>query len=333
MSGVVYKGWVPTLTGRLSFKHFGVAKKPIRAVRRLRQFDDGGLLAVAFQRRKPKDSILPEWIRKRRGIYSTFYFLAVGHTDGPDNSLYGRLYVFCDTPSTPWKAIRKGIHRRKESPETLFHQVETANLGQTPSHEYQILLAEFDEQLHEDAFFSTDFQLERTGELTLSIPTSEDLFRIGAHNKVSGKVKYDPESADVATLGHQTYMFLKEICHTHQHHPDGNDTMITAHRADNAADANEWKRQTCRQLHHYVVEYKKHQKPYYAFASCGVISYLESFSRIMELPPIQALGFDELKFSIDAKLKELNQKNLEKRTFQGYFLSLFLDLRQKRMTV
>lgn len=95
-----YRGWIPTVTGRLSFSHFGDCK--LRRSQSLSRADGISRILIVRQRRTIWDVMLPTWkpFERAVGLRGSAQFICVAKTFdvGADRQgvLRGHAYIISD---------------------------------------------------------------------------------------------------------------------------------------------------------------------------------------------------------------------------------------------
>jgi hypothetical protein len=84
---------------------------------------------------------------------------------------------------------------------------------------------------------------------------------------------------DIATFSGQSYFFIRDVVHTHQHHPPDQDKIITLH---NVSDGNDrgWAAASVRSLFNKVIEFKQMRTTERCISALGVLAYFRTFMKI-----------------------------------------------------
>ncbi len=84
-------------------------------------------------------------------------------------------------------------------------------------------------------------------------------------------------------LSAQSFYFLKDIGHRHQHHNERTDTVTDLHRVSgNPNDDLKWREETLFNMYRKVIDFKRHPENL-NFTDClGLLAYAEAFGKISE---------------------------------------------------
>ena len=171
----IYKGWVPTVGGRLSFSIVGHSSHPSRAVN-ANVADKSKRYLICYQKRKLLDSILP--IKNilaplLLGIHGRYWFLCLASTSNSladsDSEMRGHLFIFHDKSS--WKSDVKPLVKDRQALLKKFRDLQANDLAGYFEREYDGLI----KSVWERAGYYAEFILERNGETTIRVPDLLDL--------------------------------------------------------------------------------------------------------------------------------------------------------------
>ncbi len=91
-----YVGWIPTVNGRLSFRHIGDTRHPTESI--VANLDtDGARLIVAYQRRPLSDILFPSIIHWYRDISGEFWFALTAKSNESAllaDRVSGKIHIF-----------------------------------------------------------------------------------------------------------------------------------------------------------------------------------------------------------------------------------------------
>lgn len=319
-----YRGWVPTVGGRLSFKHFGESAFPCRTISATA--GHGSSRSVfAFQRRVLKDSILPRSVFRRLFECETdFIFLAAAGVN-QHLALAGHIYVFfrgINANGLKWRDIRSRIHDNSRN-DSFFTRVR-----KSPSADGAAFLTEFLRDHHNyllaNSIHHSDFTVDRDGITT--IHPADNLRSIEANRAAT-----EPDDWDY--MAQQSFLFLRDITHTHQHHPASDDSLTTATCVIRSGvvqmSDKDWAEKTARLLYRFIIEYKKNNSARFALAAKGVTSYLKTFMGIATKRYPQAnldisCEFDNMNDSIDTKIHTIELRDALRARFLDRHLNPIL---------
>lgn len=260
-----FRGWVPTVSGRLSFSVLGRTEYPSRAVY-ANVADHACRYIAIYQRYDISDAIIPSHFL---GITGDFIFLVIGNTidtdDGSQFELVGECFIFHDHALWNAAILRElsdyqDFLRRYSY---LTHQPlsDYANYQQT-----RIL-----DICRSHASFCANLILPRRGTATISVSVS---------NITSAAAPRLPADAQrrlsiIHALAAQIYFFVKNLAHHHQHHDPTTDTIIDLSYISN--DDVAWRLNTLFSMYRTVIDYKRNPHSS-SFNDCiGIIAYARTF--------------------------------------------------------
>lgn len=299
---MAYFGWVPTVTGNLSFTTLGRGSFPSRSIR----IDtENGF--VIYQKRDLLDVLVPyaddvvvanflretiaNWILQISGKFS---FFMVASQESGDERCTGTIYLVAHAGnSKPLKvATRKFSQSNGENDALAF----------------------FENAISEMSCYKSDFELERQGRLKLISQSQPDDF-----SSVEG------------ILVNQTFFFVKDISHVHQHHDPRHDaiTVMTPETDDPNVG---WIAATQQALYRSIIRYKRFRNEKALFRASGILAYTKAFQTSYVTPagpPLESKVFHhaELEQSLNVSRSEIqhfDQKRLARiETFRNFFFALF----------
>lgn len=285
-----YAGWVPTITGQLSFSLIGLGGAAPDCVTANVEFWDEKAghprrRVAVVQRRVTRDLPLTVWPVPYlfRSIAAEFILVGetqpalrpiiqdgkIGRRDDEIGVLAGELIVlpFHDTQSRSERALIRKIRKRiaaagDSTPRAVIGS--DAALGL----DLQAWIAEAARAGLTLARFR--FELYRTGEFRIeqvkSIPVAED-------------ADLDQDEFD-AILASQTYYFVKDIAHRHYHHRPSTDNLLPLTPLK-ASDDVSWRRETLWSLARAVLEMRRSGKLPGHKSALGVLAYAEAFQGLL----------------------------------------------------
>lgn len=328
-----YRGWIPTVSGYLSFSVIGQCDHPTKTIS-ANVVDDTDRYVVAFQRRSNDDPLLPwisPWIpiirandviglRRDRDLF----FVLIAHarkTGSKPNSLNGSVLVY---RRKDWRAARK-FYRRTQKFLTLFEK------STKPRHEK--LYPRADRALRTSSAPSLatfEFSIQRNGLVAITmINVNPDVKLVD--ERESKRQSFD-EKWVKDQLAAQAFYFLRDMTHRHQHHSPCSDLMTTLHHVGPPGetavaplaptrDDIVWLRRVYQHLTRGVIRQKREGDEPALEESLGILAYALSFQRIArehlqtaaasdddkkaagEFPENVTHNHDMLKASIEARLK------------------------------
>jgi hypothetical protein len=272
--GQSYRGWIPCVSGRLSFSVFGRTLHPTKAV--WENLADHQLrYLLVFQRRNLSDAMIPS-----KGIDARFVFVFIANTiQGKVRNqeyLIGKSFIFSDNRA--WSSIEKMLRSYQNdmrSFRTNSHAGVDPDLTSFIRNREGALIV----SLESSAEFSADVCICRTGTVDLKADLAI-LDKSGTPNLPSEHLL---KNARLRTISAQIFFFLKDIGHTHQHHDSSTDTITDIHSFDGTPQGDlSWRCNTLYNIYRKVIEYKRNPHAS-TFNDClGLIAYADTFRGICE---------------------------------------------------
>ena len=298
MGSRYFVGWVPTVTGHLSFTTIATGHFPTRCWRR-----ELGKRLVAVQRRDLLDVLIlyadsSEVMRFFReklanlivGISGRFWYLLDARESDDGEMLYGSIHMV--------PAANNG-----EFVKSLRHWLAASgNLAD---------LEKINPSLRKASCYSVKFSLERGGKVTIT-PDDGNGDRQLQH-----------------VLANQIFFFLKDISHVHQHHHPSHDAITEVTEISNAADESKWIAETQFCLYRAIIRFKRFRNEKALFRAAGILAYAQSFDRTYGkgASPAKRFNVDELKESLAVGREEIthfrNRWISLTETFRAFFFGLF----------
>lgn len=293
-----FSGWVPTVTGHLSFSILGMGSFPNKCIRS--EFVDG---FAVLQKRDLLDVLIPyaddssvlsffrekmsNWMLRISGQF-TFLMVANWPEEGKD-CCSGRILMIANSQA---KSAVKGIKNR-------LRTVERDKLTKD----------ELEKIAEHDCCYCAEFTLERKGKLTISVEPQES------------------ETSTIDTLlANQAFYFVKDVAHVHQHHDPKHDaiTEMTLIESDNEA----WMQHTSYSLYRAIIRYKRFRSEKALFRASGVLAYTKAFqTNYPTKEGAKKFAHEELEQSLEvsrAELQHFDQKRIASiETFRNFFFALF----------
>ncbi len=332
-----YKGWIPTVTGRLSFDFFGDSDCPSEAISQ-NISDSVSRYAIIYQKRRLSDATLPCKHRTARlffNLQTVFWYVCLGFSSeivlqkdscanqgSTEPSLEGILYIFQDDKI--WIETAKKLIEPAQSILEKFSSRDPLIKGNL--REFDKKYNELSLKLREEAMFCAKYELARNGILTLAIDESLPPFK--------NAPKFPKDLNKKNHLQHivcsQLFFFLRDIGHRHQHHHPTTDTIIDLYPS--SSDDATWRRETLRSLCRKAVEFKRGKRYELYSSALGVLAYIKSFQYVndTENPTVKVLpGFnvDALEKGINAAIHsynfQINQKSARNDTIRNIVIAIF----------
>lgn len=273
MEIIAFKGWIPAVSGRLSFTAFGDTHHPNEA-RSVNVADSKIRFLVAYQERTTSDGLVPRLFN----LDGAFCYLFLAKTADGDSFkqqfLIGRTFIF--SLKSGWKSVLPHIadlqahlasFQDHAHPSLEDHMVELFDNANFMSKRY--------------CLFYSDISIGRNGTTDVKVEWPQQVAANAPLCPSSGRLK----EKFVHQLAAQTFFFLKDLGHRHQHHNPYTDTIVDLHSAD-VRDV-DWRLSTLYSIYRKIIHYKRHPDKE-TFNDCmGLVAYAESFHEICteDLPP------------------------------------------------
>jgi hypothetical protein len=276
--GATFSGWIPTVSGALSFSTFGDVSHPPRA-KRANRSDGNTRYLICYRAKDCSDVLLP--VRSLLGpillrLRGKLRFLCVasapiGET-GTQDVLRGQVFIFDDR-----KIWREHVLPRVAEAQTKLtkfkYGVDGVDLATYFGARFQTLL----DELPTYSAFNASFTVTRTGMAELIVPDPM-VVRSGAPRLPTEEPKRRHVTHLIAA---QLFFFLRDIGHRHQHHDPNTDTIVDLYDTTNK-DPFDWKLQTLFALYRKVISYKRIRERGSYSASLGVVAYANTFRALIE---------------------------------------------------
>lgn len=189
---MTYKGWVPTITGRLSFSKIGTGDFP-RKPKTWRETLPSERRIVVMQSRLTSDAnLIFQPLSKLLNIAfdecGSFEFVLIARSNHHEKYEYisGFVLIFKEDKKRLLSKALEGICSHD-----LFQKV--SNFSQF------------------DPICKSEFRLSRNGKIVISTDLSDD---------------------EEAIVSPQIYFFIRDVVHKHQHHEDTSDTILEVYKDD-----------------------------------------------------------------------------------------------------
>ncbi len=295
---VSYEGWIPTITGRLAFRLIGDCdSRSMVAARNVTNEQTRLILCCQF--RDLSDSALPSglfgWMFGSK-VYSAakklkgrFWFVlwAKGErkSESPTiSSLSGSVLIYRDAPK--WNRIQnQGISAGSTAFEKIADMQERLKLWNDKLQQGErveslsnlFLQGSQDKRLLDDLTIQcdarVDFDLDRAGMLKIF------MHEPAAFSPLAPRLPSDERAANRLRkyICTQSYYFIKDLTHTHQHHDTTTDTLLDIY---NSEEEN-WQYSTLRSLFRKAIQLKRSKDPADYSDSIGLLAYARSFKSLV----------------------------------------------------
>jgi len=242
-----FRGWVPTITGNLSFATIGQGRQPKRAFK-VAKASDGVRFVVVAQKRRTTDvpfALIGDainWLRRREGytVYTLF-----------GKSLRSEDYQLLTGPCV--ELTPHEYNRLQELLKSLRNDdLDDQDFGTL----FDELAAKFSDASENPGCGMSAIELHRDGKVEIAFNDIEE-----------------GEAQDVAS---QIYFFVRDVCHVHQHHAPTSDTILDV--VPLSAGDHHWKRETLYSLYRWVIQQKRSRTPSAYVDAKGVLAYARAFT-------------------------------------------------------
>ena len=268
-----YKSWVPNVTGRLSFSEIGSTSHPSRCVR-ANEGDADKRFIIAYQRRVTLDAIVPKkeiLSRKFYGLEGEMWFACAARTESHNErameKLCGKIFIFHKKELwRGWAERTVKLAQEKLRNSMAFSDDQSIkNFDQT----YNSTLSE----LQKLSSFNVNFELIRTGDVEINHDTNDP------HIENAPYFGDPPNEHLVHIVASQTFFFLKDISHNHQHHRPNTDTILDIYPFKSERY---WREQVIYSLYRKIIQYKRNPNIRTISDSRGVLAYAKAFLGVCE---------------------------------------------------
>jgi hypothetical protein len=284
-----FKAWVPCVSGRLSFRHFGESLRPYATTIAGKRWDGTTEKdLIFFQSRYIYDGLNPN---KDAGKMA---FLFVGkYTPGSNSPLSGSVYWFkrLDWQSGPSANVSRALGLLAARSEVFTRVERPMNLDALP------------DECQRSCWSSYKILLERDGELTIELP-----------GVTTEKLKDHPEWV-VQRVVDEVFFFIRDVAHSHRHHPPTSEAYIYSRRCNGTLESDlKWRVATLSTLQRAALSSRTFAGTIDAIHGKGILAYADKFRDLCKQkhPSELAIG----KFDGDSLAKSINA-DVEARTAQG----------------
>jgi uncharacterized membrane protein len=300
---MLYKGWIPSVSGFLSVTAFGDGDFPTRPKRH--GFNDR---FIVEQKRDLLDTLIPlatddvlgrtarellsGWVLGISGRFTLFLFAE--HDEASDEFL-GIISLFSNwDDKESIRKLRKSTSKIKD-----LDLVSATDWYELRS----IALAEGRRLGH--------VRISRSGEC--SIKTQTDTI--------------DPkERSRDHLIADQMYFFIKDIAHRHQHHHPEHDALTRLSLAA-SEDDKQWVFDTQQTLYRQIIRFKRYRTKVSLYQASGILAYTRAFERSFDdVSGLKKYYTDELEKSLEVARSELESESAVRIGFQTSFLTILFGI-------
>lgn len=328
-----YRGWIPTVSGHLSFSVLGQTDNPTKATT-ANVVDDKHRYIVGFQRRPILDGLIPILnaylpVFRGKGLIGlrrdrNLFFVVIGKAQKSataPNALKGKILIY---RPKDWKSARAHVENCQKILFDLEEETKKINKPLYPGAEQAMNVSSA------SALAEFDFILYRNGIVSISMEALSKLVKIVPESDYELNSQYLEWVRD--QVASQAFYFIRDMTHRHQHHCPTSDTLTNLHRVPAAHglpvghrlsfnDEYAWMLRVYRHLSRGVIKQKRDGDDSALEESLGILAYTRAFVAIARdhlaaiaysnvakeqaacFPGTAKHYFDTLKASIEARLK------------------------------
>jgi len=283
----MYKGWIPTLSGKLSFENLGNVNYPTQCFTLNKLDSDGKRLLLCHQQRSGLDGIAPGFLYKLKfGVGQKIEFLLFAE-ETSCGELQGHIFWFLDNMKTFLRELHSfSVNELLEKKDAILHKAKNGSV------------------------FFCEIRMKLNGELTLLPMQGQPR---------EGRIRSDRGYFKPLE---QCYIFVKDLCHGHQHHPKDDDQICTIFKVDSDRDPR-WIYCTEESLFKYLIAAKRKEKIIESYQSLGLLAYLEAFIKSHGFGKSSWPSLQQLRESIESKIDEIKYlKNRNDRLIPMLYMPL-----------
>jgi hypothetical protein len=265
-----FRGWVPTVNCRLSFRIVGHTDYPTQTeCKNIITGKYGYVLST--QCRDLSDVLfgrLSEWVLGVSGKFDFVIAARVHRGDlSTDAKLIGKLFLVRRT-SFDHKTVQDKLS-------DAFLKLEECQNIPSGDSEVRKIYCEQLGILSDHADIHANFVLRRNGMFLIS--------KIGWRNLEHEQNSESFSSAKNIDFNHiiadQFYFFVRDICHQHQHHGEDSDTITTTYKSD--SPSLDWCSKILYSLYYHVINVKRKKDSYEQIRILGVLAYIQAFKHLV----------------------------------------------------
>jgi len=313
----VFVGWVPTVTGRLSFSRIGDADFGDRTICNNTATVDGDGFLFGSHTRTSHDGPLPAWVMRRLGRVPDVHYLVSlrvaeaalpvqapkGQADDPlqspvnsetdkEGALAGEIVFF-----SKGKALPKSVQDHLTSLREIAREGRAPSCNQAKRRQnrdrgeeligeiWNDLTGRFAKRQKLPGFGRLKIRVLRTGQCEIQVE-EKDLFTTGAV-KASQTIALQEGTLDTSTesfqsaaaaAARQCFFFMRDLAHRHYHHHMNSDLLTTTYLWSLETDEH-WRRETQYGLVRLAISERRRDTAETFKQTLGIIAYAEAFQR------------------------------------------------------
>lgn len=322
LSCLEFKGWVPNTSGALSFSVFGEGNEPSISIH-VNKSDRNNRFIIAAQNRWLSDSAIPfMWLKKliiktlfhQEGDFH-FVCLAKGPGSVPrqDGIMNGHLYIF---KKRQWEIRGQGVFLQYADILEAYCQLEHGPINDY----FDGHFAASARELATFAYSVVDFEMRRDGVVEIQFSSPYIMPAFGPSQEITSNENI-LEDTEAYKISSQSFNFLKDIAHCHQHHSPKTDTLVKLHPKD---DDISWRSLTLKELNKKVIEFKRRSGNEIYFSALGILPYIKCFKKIIVADNVDESNMPIIHVDyLHESLTAVHQKHLVNKNEQYTLNSLF----------
>lgn len=274
-----FVGWIPNVSGHLSFSHCGTSDS--RTLVLNHSAPDGRVILCA-QKRVLFDGLIG--IPFFKFLYQndpTYLFVLICQSAPSEidklGVLVGQVYVL---PIAHWRQplSSSSVLLRDYVEDAVAHLNDTHIINPSISHIWDDLL-NVQEAISNASTYKVDIQIYRNGMTRFTNIVALQSMRLLNSIHIPHREARDTldEPGDRSYAINQAYFFLKDMFHSHKHHDPKSDTIISAHEED---EEYSWIREAHYSVHRKIVSLRRSRHIQDYFNALGLISYISALTKI-----------------------------------------------------
>lgn len=290
-----YIGWIPTVAGRVSFRHLGKTSNPTVS-KYSNVICKNDRYVISYQKRNLSDAIFKNIMSLFLNEGGDFWFCLHAQQYISENNrdlpVFGKIDIFATKKE--WR------HRSNEIMRSCikFHNTYT-NVIKRPQ-DVDFRYHDSCDAIGKKSDIRIGFLIERNGIIKICEPQfkSSDLMRDSYRFASNIGIDFEKWIVD------QAYFFMRDIAHHHQHHSSTTDTILITQKITDGND--NWAIGILGMLFHYLVKSERVESISSLVRAKGIVSYIQSFLHIMDKKKLQKPDYYTVAISdsLDAKIKE-----------------------------
>lgn len=219
-----------------------------------------------------------------------------------DGVVVGRIYIF--KSKSDWRQGPESAVRAARDKLNYAH----LSLDQRKKDYIEGAASSAEKSLQDSADIYLDFELRRSGELLVSVPTFRDADLLNA----SESFAHDEGGNDFRKwIADQAYFFLRDLSHHHQHHDRKIDTILILQPLSLGPIL--WRQRIVFSLHFHIISARRAKSSVGLIQAAGILAYCNAFLGICrkslasdeDASKLAVFNEEALRQSLDAGAEEL----------------------------